>query len=69
MGRQVDLIMDYEGGDITKENFMELFSILIKNGNAWTLQGHYGRTAHGLIQMGYISKDGDILKYPNGDGQ
>ena len=39
---------------------LELFSHLIKNGMAWTLQGHYGRTASHLIDNDYINRDGKI---------
>jgi hypothetical protein len=42
---------------------VELFSELIKNGMAWTLQGNYGRTAKALIDAGYLNKEGDILKF------
>ncbi len=61
---RVDLIMEYEGGDITPENFFKLFSDLIKTGLCWSLQGFYGRTARELIDNGYISKEGEILKSP-----
>ena len=37
---------------------LQLFSELINNGMAWTLQGSYGRTASALIDAGYISEDG-----------
>ena len=54
-------IMDYESGNMGDERVLELFSHLIKTGQAWTLQGCYGRTAKQLIDDGYISKDGEIL--------
>ena len=57
-----DLIIEYENGELAPENTLKLFAELIKNGHAWTLQGHYGRTAEGLIDAGYISKTGEILK-------
>ena len=58
----VDKIIDYESGDLEFTQTLELFSELIKNGMAWTLQGHYGRTASVLIDSGYISRAGEILK-------
>jgi hypothetical protein len=54
----VDLIIQYENGDITGKVFLKLFARLIKTGLAWTLQGHYGRTASQLIDNGYIDRDG-----------
>ncbi len=57
----VGYIMDYESGEISDERILEMMSHLIKTGLAWTLQGHYGRTAKQLIDGGYISKDGEIL--------
>jgi hypothetical protein len=60
-GNLVDYIMDYEGGSISKENYLRLFSYLIRTGQAWSLQGSiYGRPAHDLIESGVISKGGKI---------
>ena len=58
----VDKIIAYEGGELSQEDTLELFSELIKNGMAWSLQGTYGRTAQALIKSGYISATGEILK-------
>ena len=58
----VDKIIDYESGDLEFTETLELFSELIKNGMVWQLQGHYGRVASFLIDNGYISKTGEILK-------
>ena len=57
----VGCIMDYENGDMGDERMLELFSHLIKTGQAWTLQGAYGQAAIHLIDSGCISKDGEIL--------
>ena len=56
----VDLMMDFEDGEISRENFFKLFSHLIKTGQAWTLQGFYGRTAQQLIDYEFINEGGDI---------
>lgn len=58
--KTVDLIIEYEGGNPTFEEFFILFGRLIKSGQAWTLQGHYGRTAKGIIDKGYITKSGIV---------
>ena len=55
-------IIAYEGGELNGEATLELFSHLIRSGMAWSLQGHYGRTAVSLIDNGYLSKEGKILK-------
>lgn len=56
----IDLIIDYESGILSDKKMLELFSYLIKSGQAWTLQGHYGRTASALIDNDLISKNGQI---------
>ena len=56
----VNEIMDYEAGEISMERFLMLFSELIFSGKAWTLQGHYGRTATDLINAGVIDANGAI---------
>ena len=52
----------YEEGELNEQQTLELFSQLIKNGMAWTLQGHYGRMATQFIESGQISTNGEILK-------
>ena len=45
-------IIAYEQGELNQEEIVDLFQHLINNGMAWTLQGHYGRTAKALIDAG-----------------
>ena len=63
-----DLIMAWESGEASDEQTLELFSHLIKTGEAWTLQGCYGRQAAALIEAGYISKTGELLRGKDGKG-
>ena len=58
----VDKIIAYEGGELKGQEVLKLFSELIKNGMAWSLQGCYGRFAENLIDRGYLSDKGEILK-------
>jgi len=49
-------IIAYETGTIeTEEELLQLFQHLVDTGLAWSLQGHYGRTAISLIEDGYIT--------------
>ena len=48
----VSQIIAYEQGDLSEEEVITLFQKLIDSGLAWTLQGHYGRTAMRLIEEG-----------------
>ena len=57
---RIDYIMGYECGDLNDKETLELFSHLIKNGMAWNLQGHYGRTASTLRERELIDKSGEI---------
>ena len=60
---QVTAIIEYENGGLDKEEILNLFASLIKSGLAWSLQGHYGRTAKSLIDSGYISEKGEVLDH------
>ena len=59
---KIDMIIAYESGELSNNDTLKLFAELIKTGQCWSLQGHYGRTASALIEDGSISKTGQILK-------
>lgn len=60
----VDKIIEYESGEMTGDDMVDFFGELVKTGQAWTLQGHYGRMASSLIENGYLDHHGEVLKYP-----
>lgn len=62
----VNLIMDYETGELDDARLLDLFAELIRTGQAWSLQGHYGRTARDIIDAGLIDEDGTITDYARG---
>ena len=45
-------IIDYENGDMDWDRIVDMFQKLIDSGEAWTLQGSYGRMAQRLIDDG-----------------
>jgi hypothetical protein len=47
-------IMDFESGELDDDGVIALFQHLVDTGQAWTLQGSYGRTAQALIEAGYV---------------
>ena len=57
----IDQIMDYESGELNDKEIIEMFSDMVKTGVAWSLQGHYGRTAEAFIFNEIIDKQGNIL--------
>jgi len=59
-GQLTDMIISFEERQSTVEEVLELFSVLIQTGMAWSLQGSYGRTARHLIDQGSLSEDGTI---------
>ena len=56
----IDRIIAWESGELGGKETLELFAGLIESGQAWSLQGCYGRTAQSLIDKGLISKEGLI---------
>lgn len=56
----VDEIVRYEAGEMAAGDEVAMFAGLIRSGVAWSLQGHYGRTAAALIEGGYIEPNGEI---------
>lgn len=59
----VDQIIAYEQGDLSASDTLEMFSKLVLSGEAWQLQGHYGRTAASLIERGYLDGEGYITPF------
>ena len=47
-------ISKYESGEMDMVEVVELFQHLVNTGLAWSLQGHYGRTAEALIEDGLV---------------
>ncbi len=45
-------IIDYENGDMDWDRIVDMFQKLIDSGEAWTLQGSYGRMAMRLVDDG-----------------
>ncbi len=56
----IDKLIAYEEGMLDGAGMVYLFAELVRNGMAWSLQGHYGRMASRLIDTGILTKDGDI---------
>ncbi len=55
-------VMKWEAGEMSAQEELQFFSKLVKSGQAWSLQGMYGRQAQALIDAGYLDKSGKILK-------
>lgn len=58
----VGSIMAYEEGELGAEGTLKLFAELVKSGQAWQLQGSYGRAAERLINKRYLTRKGVITK-------
>ena len=60
MNTSIDNIIAYENGELNDQEVVCLFAELVKSGMAWTLQGHYGRTANALIKEGWFDREGNL---------
>jgi len=56
----IDNIIAYEQGELNDREIVCLFADLVRSGMAWSLQGHYGRTANALIKEGWIDREGNV---------
>lgn len=61
----IDSIIAYESGELDDDDIVELFAELVETGEAWQLQGAYGRTASALIAAGVINDDGTVNVWPS----
>ena len=52
----VDKIIAWENGEMSDKDEIKFFQELINSGQAWTLQGAYGRMARDLIELGLCSE-------------
>jgi hypothetical protein len=50
----LDKIIAYEDGELSFDETVELFQQLVDSGQAWSLQGHYGRMAEAFINEGLV---------------
>lgn len=55
-------IIAYEQGELTIGAMLRLFAHLVQTGLAWSLQGHYGRTAAQLIDNGFLTRGGALTE-------
>lgn len=56
----IDFIMEFEDGTAEFEDIVRNFSLGIKSGTVWKLQGSYGRFATQLIEAGLIDEEGNV---------
>lgn len=52
----VGAIIAFEEEGLSEDDTITLFQHLVDTGDAWTLQGSYGRTAKALIDAGLVKR-------------
>jgi len=55
MEKLINQIIAYEQGELFGQEVIDFFQELVNTGKAWSLQGHYGRTAKALIEEGLVT--------------
>jgi hypothetical protein len=50
-------VMEYENGQLSENETIELFQYLVDTGLAWQLQGAYGRAAMSMIEAGLVESN------------
>jgi len=66
MQNLLSYLMPYEEGELDDGQVVELFQFLVDSGLAWQLQGHYGRNAAYLIDIGAVTAPRSYWE-PQGD--
>ena len=60
MINELESIDKYKAGILRGQEVLELFSYLLKTGRVWDLE--FGKFAGNLIDRGYLSESGAILR-------
>jgi hypothetical protein len=60
-----NLIVEYECGTMSEEDVPAFMQKLIDSGDAWKLQGHFGRMAIALIEAGICHHKIEPIKSRN----
>ena len=51
----INNLIRYESEGLNDAELIEFFQHLVDTKLAWSLQGHYGRTAQALIENGWVT--------------
>lgn len=55
----VTKLIEFETGNLSDEETVQLFQTLVDSNIAWSLQGMYGRIADQLIEAGLVTRRSD----------